>query len=108
MEQKAKGSSDYNSWYSPVLIVRVILNDKWSITARGEYYVDKNGVIIATGTENGFQTLGYSLNLDYAIRNNAIWRIEARGLRSKDEIFTKDNKASNQDFFVTSSLAISF
>ncbi len=108
MEQKAKGSSDYNSWYSPVLIIKVILNDKWAVTGRGEYYVDKNGVIISTGTANGFQTFGYSLNLDYAIRTNATWRIEARGLSSKDEIFTKDNKASNQDFFVTTSLAISF
>ncbi len=40
--------------------------------ARAEYYSDKNGVIIAAGTPNGFQVWGYSLNFDYALRNNAV------------------------------------
>ncbi len=108
MEQKTKGSSDYNSWYSPVLILMVKLNSQWSVSARGEFYNDENGVIIATGTENGFQTSGYSLNLDYKIRDNAIWRIEGRTLNSKDNIFIKDAQSQNTNTFVTTSLAISF
>ena len=108
MEQKAKGSSEYNSWYSPVVIVKVNLNNQWALTARGEYYVDQHGVIIATGTTNGFQTTGYSLNLDYKIRENAIWRIEGRTLNSKDNVFSKDGVAVNTNTFLTTSLAISF
>jgi hypothetical protein len=108
MEQKSKGSNDYNSWYSQVLIIKVILNNRWAMTARGEYYTDKNGVIIATGTENGFQNVGYSLNIDYKIRENAIWRIEGRSLNSKDNIFTKEGNSVNTATFVTTSLAISF
>ncbi len=108
MEQKAKGSGDYNNWYSPVLIVKVIFNDKWSASARGEYYVDKNGVIISTGTANGFQTSGWSLNLDHSIRDNVIWRIEGRMLNNRDKIFSKNADAVNTNTFVTTSLAISF
>ncbi len=59
-------------------------------------------------TTNGFQTYGCSMNLDYLIRNNMIWRIEGRGLSSKDEIFIMDGKPFNQNYFLTTCLAISF
>jgi hypothetical protein len=108
MEQKSKGSGDYNNWYSPVVIIKVNLNNHWAIAARGELYMDENGVIIATGTENGFQTMGYSLNLDYKIRDIAVWRIEGRTLNSKDDIFNKDGTVVKINTFVTTSLAISF
>ncbi len=108
MEQQSKGSSDYYSWYSPVIIVMYNFNDRWTAVARGEYYMDEDQVIIATGTENGFQTIGYSLNLDYKIRSNAVWRIEGRSMQSKDEIFVKDDRAEKTNTFVTTSLAISF
>jgi hypothetical protein len=108
MQQMKKDTNAYNNWYSPVLIIQYKPTEKIRIAARGEYYSDENGVIIATGTPNGFQTLGYSLNLDYAIRDNVLWRIEGRGLNSVDKIFTMDNKPSNQNYFITTSLAISF
>jgi hypothetical protein len=108
MEQKSKGSSDYNNWYSPVIVVKMDLNGQWSMSVRGEYYCDKNGVIIVTGTENGFQTAGYSVNFDYKIRENVMWRIEGRMLTSKDNIFVKAGDTINTNNFVTSSLAISF
>lgn len=108
MEEKSEGSSDFNNWYSPVIILKVNLNNQWSVAGRVEYYVDENGVIIATGTENGFQTTGYSLNIDYKIRENAVWRIEGRSLNSKDKIFTKDDSAENMSTFVTTSIAIAF
>lgn len=108
MEQKTEGSSDYNNWFSPVLIIKVILDNRWAVTARVEYYMDKYGVIVATGTANGFQTAGYSLNIDYKIRDNAVWRIEGRTLNSKDKIFIQNGDAVNTNTFVTTSLAISF
>lgn len=108
MEEKPEESSSYNSWYSPVVIVRFDINDKWTLAARGEYYYDKEGVIIATGTENGFQTSGYSLNVDYRIRENAVWRVEGRSLNSKDKIFTDGDETTNSNTFFTTSIAISF
>jgi hypothetical protein len=107
-EQKSKKSSDYNTWYSPVMIVKYALNDAVSLAVRGEYYRDKNGVIMTTGTEKGFQTLGYSLNLDYKVAENVLWRIEGRGLSSRDPIFIHNQKSTSTNLFTTTSLAISF
>lgn len=107
-QQKTKNSNDYNTWYSPVLIMKYAPTEKISIAARGEYYSDANGVIVNTGTPNGFQTYGYSLNLDYTIMNNVIWRIESRGFTSKDKIFTLNDNPSSQNYFLTTALAISF
>jgi hypothetical protein len=108
IQQKSKNSSTYNSWYSPVLIAKYALTEKWNIAARGEFYSDKNQVIITTGTQNGFQTYGYSLNLDYKISENAVWRIEGRGFTSKDKIFNQHNSLTNNNYYFTTALAISF
>lgn len=107
-EQKSKGSSQYNFWYTPVIIARYALTNKINIAARAEYYNDRNGVKIPTNTSNGFQTLGYSINLDYNISKNLVWRIEARGFNSKDKIFTSATNSRTQNYFVTTSLAFSF
>ncbi|TAF31341.1 MAG: porin [Cytophagales bacterium] len=106
MEQVEKGSSDYNTWYTPYALLRITPNDKVALCIRGEYYKDEKGVIIATGTDNGFQTMGYSLNFDYKIADNLLWRIEGRGFSSKDAIF--DSGKSKSNVFATTSLAISF
>lgn len=107
-EQKAKGSSKYNVWYTPVVIARFSPSDKIRLAARGEYYSDQNGVIISTETSNGFKTFGYSLNFDYLPVENVMWRVEARSLNSKDAIFTKKDTVGKQNFFITTSLALSF
>ncbi|MFC6095760.1 porin [Flavobacterium qiangtangense] len=107
-EQKSKGSESYNSWYSPVFIAKYKASEKVSLAVRGEYYQDENGLIIATETPNGFQTFGYSLNFDYAIYDNVVWRIEGRNLNSKDEIFTENGNPTKQNFMAVTSLAISF
>ncbi len=107
-EQSRKGSSDYNTWYSPVLLLKFDPG-RWSVTGRLEYYADENGVILETGTPNGFKTFGYSLNLDCAINDNALWRIEGRGFSSKDDIFNdKDGAATGGNFMLVTALAISF
>lgn len=107
-EQKAKGSSNMNTWYSPVLILKYTINNKWFVAVRGEYYYDRNGVIIASGTPNGFQTSAFSFNLDYAPVNNALIRLEARTVNSKDNVFARGNGFVNTNSFITSSIAISF
>jgi hypothetical protein len=107
-EQKEKGSAQYNLWYSPNILMKYQLNKQWALAGRLEYYNDRNGVIITTGMPNGFQTFGYSLNVDYAIFKNVIFRTEARGFTSKDAVFTKNDTASRGNFFITTSLAAWF
>jgi hypothetical protein len=107
-QQKAKGSSEYDIWYSPVAILKYSPSNKMNVAIRGEYYSDKNQVIIATGTPNGFQTWGYSVNFDCVITDNLMWRVEGRGLNNKNQSFVSDNKPSSQNYFMTTALAFSF
>lgn len=108
-EQKAKGSNQYNLWYSSVLIAKYSPTEKLSFAARGEYYSDEKGVIIATGTENGFKTFGYSLNADYWILPNLVWRTELKNLNSKDEIFlNRGDVLKKNTLTAVTSLAVSF
>lgn len=106
-QQSEYGSSDYDIWYSPVLILQHKPTSKIQLAVRGEYYQDKQGVIIATGTPNGFKTCGFSANFDYLISDRVMFRIEARNLSSKDEVFLKDGNPTKTNTFLTTSLAIS-
>lgn len=107
-QQSANQSDQYDTWFSPVLILQYKPTAKIQLAARGEYYDDEKGVIIATGTENGFKTYGFSANFDYLISDNVLIRIEARNLTSKDEVFLKNGNPADTNTFLTTSLAISF
>lgn len=107
-EEKTTGSNDKNTWYSPVVIMKYNIGDNWTIAARGEYYSDKNGVIISTGTPNGFRTTGFSLNIDHAPAKNVLVRLELRNLSSKDDIFVKPSGLTGNNTFITSCIAVSF
>ena len=108
LEQKARGSS-MNTWYAPVLLVKFAPDDKNTLAARGEYYSDPDGVIVSTGTPNGFKTFGWSVNYDRRIIPNAVWRIEIRSFNGKDRYFLKRNDSNTaNDVFITTSLAIGF
>ena len=97
-----------NMWFNPTIILKYTPTAKTAIAIRAEYYEDKNDVIIATGTPDGFKTWGFSTNFDYNIANNIVWRMEGRTFSSKDTIFTKNNNIVNNNTFVTTALAISF
>lgn len=107
-QQSVNGSSDYDVWYSPVFIAQYKPITKIQLAARAEYYQDKQGVIIATGTPNGFKTFGFSANFDYLPADNVMFRIEARTLNSKDDIFLRNDVPTNNNVFLTTALAISF
>ena len=107
-QQKAKGNSDKNEVISPVVIARYTINPKWAVAGRFEYYEDKNGVFISTGTTNGFKTNGYSLNIDYAPMPNAVVRLEGKVYDSKDKIFVRELNPVNHNAALTASIAVSF
>ena len=106
MEEAASGDSA-NMFLTPIVIPRYKFSDKTYVAARWELYQDEYGVIIATGTPNGFNTMGYSLNFDHWIAPNVVWRLEARMLQSEDKIFADaDGEATETNIFFTTSLAI--
>ncbi len=108
MEQKAEHSNALNTWYTPVGILRITPSSKWALALRGEYYHDPHSVIIATGILHGFQTAGASLNLDYLPIKNAVLRLEARTLNSRDPVFPKGAGTSDANTAVTFAMAVGF
>lgn len=88
MEQSARGSRAYHSWYSPVLILRYQSGENAYLSGRLEQYRDEHGVIIDGETEPGFNTWGASLNYDRSFHRNLLWRLEARYLSAYDPFFT--------------------
>jgi hypothetical protein len=107
-QQKEKGESGKNEVFSPVGIVQYKISDKFATAARIEYYEDKSGIFIASGTPNGFKTTGYSLNVDYAPVSNAVLRLEGKMYNSKDEIFMRSGNPVANNASITASFAVSF
>jgi hypothetical protein len=98
-QEKSSHGKGLNAWLSPVAIMRYQPTDKWAMSLRAEYYGDPVGVVVATGTPNGFRTRGMSLNVDYAPLGILLLRLEGRLLKSRDPIFPyegilKDNNAA--------------
>lgn len=108
LQQKDRGSSQYNHIISPVAIARYQFAGKWAVAGRYEYYQDKNAIFIASTAPHGFSTSGYSVNLDYAPVTNAVIRLEGKLYSSKDETFVKDGEMVNTDPLITASFAVSF
>lgn len=106
LQQKAKSSSDYDSWIAPVIIFNYVINDYWSTAVRYEYYQDEFGATVPVFTENGFQTHGYSLNFDYRPNDKIAVRLEGRNFNSMDEIFAQSNGFSSNSFYLISSIAV--
>lgn len=107
-QQQGFQSEEYDVWVNQVLMLRLSATDRLFVNLRAEYYDDPQGIIIYSGTPNGFKTFGYSVNFDYQIHEQALWRLEARSFNSRDELFQNSEGLSKTNFCITSALAISF
>ena len=103
-EEKERGGS-YDHWVVPTLIARYQIDETYSTAFRAEYFFDPDSIIIATSDSLGFETLGLSSNLDYAVGKEMFIRFEARYLRASESVLSEANKES---FFLSSSLALKF
>jgi hypothetical protein len=107
-QQRSKGSSDYDMWMAPVVIGRYQIDERWASALRLEYYQDEKGVIIPTGTPNGFKTAGVSANIDYSPVPFIACRLEGRWFSSKDSVFETETDLTATNFFIATSIAIRF
>ena len=107
-QQRRKKSTQYDTWFSPVLIGRYSFTQKIAAALRLEYYSDPTGIIIPLPNEAPFKTKGFSLNVDYLQNENVMLRLEGRWLQSKQEMFSYQHKAVKDNFFIVSSMAVKF
>ena len=107
-EQAERNSSQYKVWFSPIIITQYKYSDQLSLSARAEYYQDKDGVIVTTYTPNGFRTWSYSANLDYKLNAHFALRTEIKKYHSKDPIFQENKDFDDESLVLTTAAIISF
>jgi len=96
-------------WYTPVFMLQYLANTHMKFALRTESYQDRDEVMIATGTPQGFRVKGISLNADYAINKHVLWRVEIKQLQSRDFIFVKQGNLPTQSLFTAlTAFAVSF
>jgi hypothetical protein len=116
--ERLPGSVRSVAWWNPTAIIRYQPINQFAIAGRVEYYSDPSGIMIApqdfrmppaaTINPNGFNTAGYSLNLDYIPVPGAMLRIEGRMFRSQDPIFMRQNAFVRHNAFIATSMAVNF
>ncbi|MFT2007035.1 porin [Pontibacter sp. 13R65] len=106
--QELWNSSETGTWYTGMLLLRYQLNTHFSLSGRAEHYNDKNQLIIATDTPDGFQTSSTTLNLNYAPAPNLLWRAEARSYHANNRIFRGEEGEKHNNLLLVTSLALKF
>ncbi len=105
VQQKSKGASETYSWWGMAAIVRYIMNEHWSASARYEHYSDPMEVIVTSiDPASGYKTSGYSANLDYHFLPNLQLRLEVRRFVSKDPIYPETNTVVTHNLFLLTAL----
>jgi hypothetical protein len=89
--QKNSVTQQTQVWHTPVIMAQYAINQQLKMALRSETYHDKTGVMIPTGTPNGFNVRSWSFNLDYQCSQSILCRFELKQLQSKDAIFFKSN-----------------
>ncbi|WP_276132098.1 porin [Polluticoccus soli] len=108
MQERLK-QNGWSNWLGAAIIARYKFSKKTALAARGEYYLDRDGVIIPTTTSDGFNTMGASINFDYYIMKVVLWRVEIKMYDSEDAVFSKEGKELiHTNAAATTSLSISF
>jgi hypothetical protein len=108
LEQAAKESDNYESWYAPTLIAQYKWSEKWSTALRAEYFLDETQIILPQVDANGVGVWGTSLNIDYTPSKMIACRIEGRYLENKTSDFNVLTSSPYTSFFISASLAVRF
>jgi hypothetical protein len=107
-EQKRRNSSSYDAWFSPIVVAQYHLSDQSRVVFRAEHYDDRSGVIIDSGTPNGFRTTSLSVNIDFRQSEDLLLRAELRAYQGKDRYFGDGVIGSTNSLVGTVAFAVSF
>ena len=114
-QAKPVGQSGQSTWYGWTAVARVQTTPIVALVARAEGYVDKDQVIISTGSfrsaaNPAFNGVGGSVGVDVTPYPRIAWRNELRGLHNNGALFPGGTNAtaSKNNFIAVTSLSLSF
>jgi hypothetical protein len=96
------------SWYGGAVVARVALDPRWALGLRGELFHDPDQAVISTGTDDGFEVVGGSVNLDHAFAEGVLLRLEGRLMQADQPVFPGRDGLEKTNALLTSSIAIRF
>ena len=79
------------------------MSEQGKFAVRGEYYNDKNRIIVATNNLNGLRVSGISGNFDYQLSKKLQFRIEGKLYQAGDREFINN---SSKNYSITSNMTI--
>jgi hypothetical protein len=99
------GTMENQIWYNANLIGKYNFISKVSLSGRLEYFDDPKSVQISPiNPVNGFSSSSASLCLNYAIEENALFRLESRSFFSNKDVYknAKGNPTKNSQMIIGS------
>ena len=84
-EDDLLGKDQHANWYGHAGYARIDINDQWSVSGRGEYFNDKDGVRVVSGTRAQYWEL--TGTLEYRPWKNTITRLEYRYDNANRDVF---------------------
>jgi hypothetical protein len=107
--QEKDTESGNSLWQGALVMARFQLNSSQKISARVEYYQDRDQILIVTNTPDAFEGYGGSLCFDNQLDESVLWRLEARYLETNRPVFAKKiNQLKDSNLSLTTSLSIQF
>jgi len=98
------------TWFGGAAIVRYAVSPKVALAGRLEDYEDRDGVIVATPSPDGYRLAGASFGLDVSPEAGVLWRTEVRAFAARAAVFPLHAAGAygRRDAFIVSSLALTF
>lgn len=107
LEQISKSAKRYYSWFAPIIQVSYS-KQPWAFAARAEYFNDLGGVIMPKIQQQPFRMQAYSVNVNRSIGSLFSFRIEWRFFKHDGDYFLYNNRLTNTNHMLTTSLLFDF
>lgn len=94
-----------SNWWGMSLILQRKFTEQFASAIRYEYYHDPFQAIASSNVNEGIQTGGLSVNLDWNIMKSLIFRVEGRWLQAPSGFNLGQDSQDSSNFFLLGSLA---
>lgn len=105
--QVLAGNSGTAYWYGWQADAKYAFTPRFSLGARVEGFFDRNGIVVPTGTPNGFMTYAGGLDADFQLAKNLVWRNQFQIYSSLDSVFSSSNGSTSSDKYIVTSFGLS-
>ncbi|MCX7633492.1 MAG: porin [Turneriella sp.] len=106
--QKNPTGESYRHWYTGALHVCYVFAQHWNVALRWDYFLDKEQVLIQTGSENGFQVVSSTVTINFQPEELLLLRGEYRNFFSKDSIYRFSDRVSAQEHLFVFAMSLLF